>query len=239
MTIIIALKVAAGVVLAADSRLTVYENGQVVFLSDNNFKLFGVKGRPVGILTCGSSFLEERAVGSWLEDFTNRVAPELQDIDAILDALTEKLPPPQQGSVSYLLAGFEPTATRGADAQIWKINRFSTGATNRFDLSSSAIFWDGEFEALTRLLLGFAPTYASLVAATPIKDGEVRVPYYAFSLQEGVDYVEFLATSQVQFQRFVSEPQTCGGPIDIAVITPEAGFQWVRRKDLPPYTYLS
>ncbi|MBW4697865.1 MAG: hypothetical protein KME03_08225 [Aphanocapsa lilacina HA4352-LM1] len=257
MTIVVALKVSSGVVLAADSRLTIQENGQLVFLSDSNLKLFGVQGHALGILTCGSSFLEGRAVASWLEDFAARVAPTLADMPTVISALTENLPPPDQGSITYLLAGFarpsggrqatlgdplrssDTPAARGADAQIFKVNHFSSGETQRFDLSSSAIFWDGEFEALTRLVLGFAPAYAGLVTESLIDgQGQARVPYYAFSLQEGVEYVEFLATTQVHFQRFASGPQTCGGPIDIAVITPESGFQWVRRKDIPPYNYL-
>ncbi|AGY58821.1 hypothetical protein [Gloeobacter kilaueensis] len=239
MTIIVALKVAAGLVVAADSRLTVLDDHRAVFLSDTNFKLFGVRGYPLSVLTCGSSFLEERAIASWLEHLVQDAAGRQAEWSTVADELAQLLPPPDQGSITYLLVGFERNAIRGADAQMLKINRFASGEVHRFDLSNSAIFWDGEFEALTRLLLGFAPAYADLVAAGPAKgQGEAFIPYYAFSLQEGVEYVEFLVRTQIQFQRFAAQPQTCGGAIDVATITPEDGFQWVRRKAIPPYNYL-
>lgn len=234
MTIIIALKVAAGLVLAADSRLTIQEDGRTVFLSDTNTKLFALKGHPVGIMTCGSSFLQGRAVASWLESFANHRAPAPTcTFEEIVEALVAYLPPPDQGSVTVVLAGFGPGATQGMDAQLFKVTVFASGEVHRFDLSNSAIFWDGEFEAITRLLLGFAPVYGNLLTGrAEFGQGETRVPYYAFTLEEGVDYLEFLATTQVRFQRFASVPPTCGGPIDVATITPEQGFVWVESKKL-------
>ena len=231
VTILVVLKVAEGLVLAADSRLTVTAGDCTVFTSDSQRKLFAVRDRPIGILTCGAAFLGGRSIASWLAEFCMTDAPTCADLDGILRLLIDKLPPPDQGSISFVVAGFEQGAAHGPDARIFKVNRFDCGTVHRFDLSDSAIFWDGEFEAITRLLLGFAPAYAPIVTGSAsFGAGEVRVPYYAFSLAEGADYVHFLVHTQVQFQRFAAVPQTCGGPIDVATITPGEGWRWLARK---------
>lgn len=231
MTILVVLKVASGLVLAADSRLSVLEAGRTVFVSDSNTKLFAVRDRPVGILTCGSSFLEGRAVASWLDEFCEHQAPGETTLAGMAEALVEWIPAPASDSITFVLAGFDPGATHGPDAGILKVNKFATGVSHSFDLSASAIFWDGEFEAITRLLLGFAPAYVEVLTGSErFGAGEARMPYYAFSLAEGIDYVRFLVTTQIQFQRFVAIPQTCGGPVDVAILTPVGGFEWIVRK---------
>ncbi|MBC7880606.1 MAG: hypothetical protein H7Y37_04675 [Anaerolineae bacterium] len=233
MTILLALKVSAGVVLAADSRLSISEGGKPVFVSDTNTKLFGQSGNPLGIMTCGSAFLQGRAVWSWLDEFIEEKSGEFESPDLAAQGLAQWMPSPDSSSITFVLAGFDPKANHGPDARMLKVTKFSDGTCHHFDLSSSAIFWDGEFDAITRLLLGFAPVYGeSLVACENFGSGEVRVPYYAFGLQEGIEYVEFLVKTQIQFQRFIAEPQSCGGPIDIATITPQSGFRWIKRKEI-------
>jgi hypothetical protein len=233
VTILLALKVSAGVVLAADSRLSISEGNKPVFVSDSNTKLFGQPGKPLGIMTCGSAFLQGRAVWSWLDEFIEEKSGGFESPDLAAQGLAKWIPSPDSSSITFVLAGFDPKANHGPDARMLKVTKFADGSCHHFDLSGSAIFWDGEFDAITRLLLGFAPAYReTLVVSEDFGSGEVRIPYYAFGLQEGIDYVEFLVKTQIQFQRFIAEPQTCGGSIDIATITPQSGFRWIKRKEI-------
>lgn len=58
-------------------------------------------------------------------------------------------------------------------------------------------------------------------------------PIYAvFSLQEAVDYVDFLIGSTINFQRFSPLTPNVGGNIDIALVRPFDKFQWIRQKPL-------
>ena len=59
------------------------------------------------------------------------------------------------------------------------------------------------------------------------------IPIYAMTLRDGIELVEFWIRTQIDYQRFSAQHQTCGGPIDIAAITPD-GFHWIRYK---PATY--
>jgi hypothetical protein len=53
-----------------------------------------------------------------------------------------------------------------------------------------------------------------------------------FSLQDAIDHVEFLIGTTIDFQRFTNMTPFVGGEIDIALITPFRGFQWIKRKKL-------
>lgn len=54
----------------------------------------------------------------------------------------------------------------------------------------------------------------------------------AFSLQDAVDYAEFLITTTALAQRFAPMIPTVGGEVDVALITSYAGFQWIKAKQL-------
>ena len=56
--------------------------------------------------------------------------------------------------------------------------------------------------------------------------------YQIFSLQESIDYVDFLISSTISFQRFSPRTPTVGGEIDIALLRPFEKFQWIRQKPL-------
>lgn|GEM_PF-3532799 len=239
MTLIFTLKVAEGLVLAAESRMTISEGEVPVYYSEVQ-KLFPLNDYPAAILTCGSGFLQSKALSSWIRAFESELPLNLS-IRHVAERLQKFLAPADQGTTTTLvLAGFNQEAVQGFDAEVYKITAFEDGAQNFFDLSESVTFWDGDFEAVTRLLLGRSPVYFQAIAPhldkanlkSLDKSVQMNPPYYAMSLQEGIEFVDFLMNTQIQFQRFASQPQSCGGPIDIAVITPEESFQWVRRKTL-------
>lgn len=50
------------------------------------------------------------------------------------------------------------------------------------------------------------------------------------SLKDAIDYVIFLIETTAQHQRFSGQMPSVGGDIDVAVITPLDGFQWMQKK---------
>lgn len=53
-----------------------------------------------------------------------------------------------------------------------------------------------------------------------------------FSMQDAVDYAEFLISMTATAQRFAIMIPTVGGEVDIALVTSYAGFQWIKAKSL-------
>ncbi len=56
--------------------------------------------------------------------------------------------------------------------------------------------------------------------------------YPLLSLQDSVDYAEFLIQTTILHQRFSRTTPNVGGDIDVAIITPLNKFQWIRQKPL-------
>lgn len=60
--------------------------------------------------------------------------------------------------------------------------------------------------------------------------------YQLLSLQDAIDYAYFLVHTTIEYQRFATMIPTCGGEIEIAVITYQDGFQWIKKKKLDFYS---
>jgi hypothetical protein len=61
---------------------------------------------------------------------------------------------------------------------------------------------------------------------------ESQPPYQIFSLQDAIDYAEFLIRTTIDHQRFSQTIPNVGGDIDIALVTPFDGFRWIRQKPI-------
>lgn len=56
--------------------------------------------------------------------------------------------------------------------------------------------------------------------------------YASFSLQDAVDYAEYLIYSTANFQRFSNMIPTVGGDVDVGLITPFSKFTWIKCKEM-------
>ncbi|MBC8525579.1 MAG: hypothetical protein ISS28_00080 [Candidatus Cloacimonetes bacterium] len=54
--------------------------------------------------------------------------------------------------------------------------------------------------------------------------------YASFSLQDAVEYIDFLIGTTAKFQKFANMIPTVSEPVDIAVITGYSGFKWIKSK---------
>jgi len=64
------------------------------------------------------------------------------------------------------------------------------------------------------------------------KNPQQKAKYESFSLQDAIDYAEFLIQTTASYQRFANKIPTVGGDIDIALITPFKKFTWIKQKKL-------
>lgn len=83
--------------------------------------------------------------------------------------------------------------------------------------------------------LGFTASGSNEIVITIselYKNESQMPPYPVFSLQDAIDYAEFLISTTIAHQRFSQTPPQVGGDIDIALVTPFDGFRWIRQKPL-------
>jgi hypothetical protein len=262
MTIVIALKVGDGVVLGADSASTIigandtYRNSYF-----NAEKLFNIrKGIPVGALTFGLGGLAGRSVSSLAKDLRSRLS-DPASVDWYIDAATysvkdiankmvrffyEELFAPQFAAdlavapfMGFLVAGY----SAGADSsEIWEVdiaNGQCSGPVERVSKTEGwGIQWQGQVEALTRLVLGWSgDTFGRLVGAglTPdqargLLDAVQPMIHPTMPIQDAIDLTHYLIDTTCGFVRFSPGNATVAQPIDSAAITKHEGFRWIRRK---------
>lgn len=101
--------------------------------------------------------------------------------------------------------------------------------------------WHGQTDAIVRLYKGYDPRLRQVLIDKGIDQKiidelpkdlvklEWQVMYDGMPLQDAIDLAEYLIKVVIGSYRFPLGAPTCGGHIDIAVIT-HKGFTWVRRK---------
>jgi hypothetical protein len=62
-----------------------------------------------------------------------------------------------------------------------------------------------------------------------ILENALLVPPH-MTIRDGVDFVHFSVYATIKALKFSSNDQVCGGPIELAVITTDRKFRWVRHK---------
>lgn len=103
--------------------------------------------------------------------------------------------------------------------------------------------WDGEYEAMDRLILGFGSNFRQLLideglSAEQAQEavmkmvGKLSVPFVlaAMPIQDAIELAAFMVETTIRFVRFNLRAETVGGPVEVAVITKHEGFKWVKRK---------
>ena len=106
------------------------------------------------------------------------------------------------------------------------------------------IRWDGEYEALSRLIFGLGSGFEDTAVGSGLTREAARELHAKLSpslfellfveampIRDAVDLARFLVETTIGFVKFsVARPKTVGGSIAIAAITKHEGFQWVQRQ---------
>lgn len=112
--------------------------------------------------------------------------------------------------------------------------------------------WIGQTDVVSRIVLGFdgrignikfineaAKQYGREEISKQIRNLEYVIQWGTMTLQDAIDFCRLMIQTTSAIQRYsdgiAADPGDMpgvGGPIDIAVITPDKGFVWVKKKKL-------
>lgn len=271
MTIAISLKVNDGVVLAADSASTLVHqdaagNSVVVNVYNNANKVFNLrKGYPIGAITWGLGNIGTASTATLIKDLRRRFAGEDNahqnwkihepyQIEEIATRFREfifdeyYIPAFQNAAqkpyVGFIVAGYSTDEAMAEEYQI----EIANGVCNPPQLvrpkAEAGVAWQGEPEAITRLILGFSNNLPNvLMQNLGVSQAQIgpamevirqaltaQLVLSAMPFQDAIDLAEFLVELTIKYSRFSSGPQTVGGPIEVAGISKHEGFKWIRRK---------
>jgi hypothetical protein len=238
MSLVITVYVREGIVMAADSRLTLSRQEkrgeqQVVNLavgqSDSNYKLF-LAPNGWGISTYGDAEIGGVPIAGYVDSF---IAAEIKDKPVGLEEVANKLlthfstftPVPNS---NFHVAGYAKIKDQ-PEQQIWRVTVKSKEVSRLNASAQQGASWGGEADILGRLVQPVAHID---------EDGKIQtrfpyhpIPWRVFTLQDAIDFAVFAIRSTIDAIRFQPRPKSVGGPIDVLVIKPNE-TKWVQRKEL-------
>jgi hypothetical protein len=255
MTIVATVKARDGLVLAADSMTTVTiptdEGPQFVKAFENGRKLYHMRDLPIGAVTYGLGNIGGRSMEGLVLDACKEMPSEVQAVGDVAASLCgylhdvyetqfEGLETEQKPECGFLVGGYSP------DEPFARLFEFGfpngAGAVEVGQPDVCGATWRGVDYPFVRLWRGFAPAMLQELLS---KDGlsrervdeliaplEIGVAYDGMPVQDAVNFATYILDTTIGFARFAHGVPACGGPLQVAAILPESGFQWIARPEL-------
>lgn len=232
MSLVVTLYVPEGIVMAADSRLTLeFQVAQAgvtkhhsVPSSDSTYKVFAAPNN-VGVSAFGAAAVGSTPVAALVDAFfVKELAPGDKTAEAVADMLlahfsTQPGPP----ATRLHVAGYKNGSQVVLDVDV------AANSVKQVNTAGPGAAWGGEADPLSRLMsrVGSLDQNGQLVKELPL----FGTAFQHFTLQDAVDFAVYAIRTTADTMRFQMRAQTVGGPIDVLVIKPN-GLTWLRRKEL-------
>jgi len=262
MTVIVCIVVAEGIAIAADSRqASMSASGQLRVDSDYADKIFPLNS-SLGVALSGQSFFYTNASDSPINlglvlSRAYRYLPKTcsvrkaasiihQRIDDVLKTHNSVVGNSQAGAEFYVV-GFDNQSEIG---EVYRCQVPGEIILERNTRDAGAV-WTGQREVIDRLVLGYDPRLINFLGAGQDSEEirkallkqraklQLHFSFQTMPLRNAIALATFLVEATINLLQLsdgiVGDPgqfPSCGGQVDVAVITLDQGFQWVRHKSL-------
>lgn len=268
MTLGVVFKGSEGIVMAADSRVTISGPGTdgsnaVLGYFDNASKLFSVgASNRVGVVTSGVGAIGgpegHRTVHSYIPEFEKELAgTEVGSSELTVESTASRLSrfferrwqeagmPSEGEAMEFVVAGFDSGDIFGKVFG-FAIPTLPQPIERSGGIGEFCIGWGGQGEIADRLIYGFDNRLPVVLQEAVGFSDEVRerlgdylgsrlhtgIPVPLLPLQDAIDLCILLIRTTIAFQALGVGIRGVGGPIDVAVITRDGGFEFLQRKSL-------
>lgn len=262
MTVAVVVLIPEGVVLAADSRrISRSPSGQMRVDSDNTQKIFQLGSRLSVCVHGQGTFYTNgtespQSIGNILSSIAGKLSNGCTYKTALVlhQKMTDVLSRDHQvrgvqgTGVGLYVAGYDRANDVG---ELYCCDVPGKVALLR-RTSDAGMVWSGYRTIIDRLVMGYD---ARLFGPELLLSGDraemrgsleqqcrrlqLHISFQTMSLQDAIDLAVLLVRATTELQRLsdgiVGSPgqfPTCGGRIDVAVITPSEGFRWLQQRDL-------
>ena len=220
---------------------------------DNATKMVHDRNRILMGMVAGHANIGQVAATDFLSTLsmknTRSAAAEDQDeaLRTIVDSMvtlkrsyweTTQVPPEKWPGPTILLAAPSPTSTA---PRVWRVNLHGADSDMSEMLTEPGIHLEGSYAEVFTLLYAFNPDMMEEIRQQlgvdearfrdAVRSRRVLAPIDKLSLwgmpiQDAMDLAVFLASVQVEMDRFLPGTAACGGPIDVMVLqmAPEPGI---------------
>jgi hypothetical protein len=265
VTVIVSVKINDGIIMASDSASTL--GNQIYLTADKIVNL--AKGFPIGIMVTGSGSIGSESAATLFKDLRTRLTPTSGHAWAIdptsytIQQVAERVKefmfdekiaaiPGTEAWMRLRICGY--SAGRPL-AEVWEVllqGNQCPGPTVVQTESQFGCRWDGEYDALNRLILGCgfgerfqnAAAVALGIPAAQVEAATLQIvealqetmAVPAMPVQDAIDLARYMVEVTTGFVRFSlqRQPKSVGGAVEIAAITKHEGFRWVQRRHFYP-----
>jgi len=238
MSLVVSVYTREGIVMAADSRLTLTYPRNIegqqphtvsVTTSDSARKLF-LTHNHVGISTFGDAAINGAPVAGVIESF---IVENLDGTDyspketagALLQYLTDL---GVSQVTNFHVAGYRH-GDSGFAQEVLFLDLKAQTVTQMNTVGVQGANWGGEIDVFQRLVNDVL--LAGINGAAPTQIPSFGIPFEWFTLQDAIDFSNFAIKATIDTMRFQAREKTVGGPVDVLVITP-ADSRWIAQKQL-------
>ena len=251
MSLGIIMKSPEGLVLAAESRLTLMGSVPVTFDHATKVLSFRPPHTHMGAVTYGQAAIGLRTANSLLPELEAVLPPQRAPVDQFAQSLEQfftqqwhaSMPLPYQGSnMEFVVAGFDEGAPYG--------RIFTLGVPNRpmaeiYPGATFGFIWGGQQEYVDRVVKGVDTRFIEAISNDPtlsdpqkqsllahVPQLEMPIPFEAMPLQDCVHLAIFLIRTTIAAQKLTVGVRGCGGHIDVAIITRSGALKFLQQKEL-------
>ena len=257
MSLGVVVKGSEGVVLAADTRVTIEfrriddpaDHHRVNF--DNATKILKFQGHEyVGVVTYGNALIGQRTMHSFIPEIELELGEERLSIRCYAKKLSDfflrqwkKLNDPSREGMTFMVGGYDEGKPYGS-VYLFEIPKSPDPSPRSED--QFGITWGGQLEIADRVIQGYDPKLIPILASrfdlspTDVQDlvGTLRthlahrIPYDMLPLQDCVNLATFLIRTTIDAQKLSVGVRGVGGIIEVAAVTRTDGLKWIQKKEL-------
>lgn len=251
MTICTSVKVRDGLVLGTDSMTQIlgqdqHGNRLTVKSYCNARKLFQIGKSPIGVMTYGIGNLGPRSIQGFVREFSSDYSAEnnVKSVSKNLFEFFNKAYHDEFGDtpgapLGFFIAGYSSVQPFPEE---WEFLLPRDKEIRRVrPLDQFGASWRGTDLPFIRLYKGYDPrTVQELrkmgvseeVIDKAVKRFESPVAYNGMPVQNAANFAVFILQTTIGLSTFELGSPSCGGPLQIATILPETGFEWLAKPTL-------
>lgn len=261
MSLGIVIKSPEGIVLAAESRVTLTVNGidgqpshMVNF--DNATKLFSFKSphNNIGVVTYGQAAIGQRTAHSFVPEFESTLPQERLSVaemanrirDFYMEQWNSVMPVDYIGpNMTFIVAGFNEGEPYGRVFLLDLPNQ-PNPLEQQTAISDFGITWGGQREIVDRLIQGYDQRVIPIIAQSLnlnqqqqqqlhnllVQNLQLPIPLNVMALQDCINLAKLFIQTTIETQELTIGVRGCGGPIEIAVIKRQEELKFIKHKSI-------
>lgn len=236
------------------------ESGEIQLIKaySNARKLFQVKGLPMGMMSYGLGNIGVRSIENLVLEFNRELGKYAKEpytvecvcralygfIKDIYDNAFQEIPIEQKREhlrLGFFISGYSPKKFL---AHTWEFELPGSEdirevrEENKFGAS-----WRGVPVPFSRLYNGFDPRIAKALRDAGVADEIIQetlklekwrtpINYDGMPVQDAINFAVYILETTIGVATFEVGAPSCGGPLQVAVVRPDGGWQWLRKPEL-------